>query len=229
MPTIPITISEPGDLIDAATVNNDFTLFSVTTPDLDGDNTRTEWCSRAHITNPPADPVFNGNFNMIEDSDSTQLVNWNTFQQVNLAPAFRVTYGGLAVEPGQVLRAHLDINVLATGQLANLNGTINTEDDCYQFRFYFRDFNSGIVSPIGPTATYSVSNQWNIAFPAPGYLRTPTLRVGQRCNLSMTYVNTSGTNLVIDWIEARVRIVNLANVPSITIGQGDMTVMRGKY
>jgi hypothetical protein len=229
MPTIPITINEAGDLIDAGAVNNDFTQFSVYTPDLDGDNTRTEWCSRQHIANPPAAPVFNTSFAMVEDSNSTQVVNWNTFQQINLAPAFRITYGGLVIEPGQVFRAALDINVLATGQLANLNGTIGTADDCYQFRFYYRDFNSGLINPIGPTSTYSVSNQWNISSPAPGYLRTPTYRIKQRCNHSLCFINTTGAPLSIDWIEARVRIVNLANVPSITIGEGEFSALKAAY
>lgn len=230
MPTIPITINEAGDLIDAGTVNNDFTQFALYTQDLDGDNTRTEWCSRAHISNPPSSPVFNTPFNMVEDSNSTQFVNWNTFQQINLAPAFRVTYGSLTIEPGQVLRASLDINVLAaTYDAGALDGTINTEDDCYQFRFYFRDATSGVISPIGPTATYSLTNQWNIAFPAPGYTRAPTYRIGQRCNLSMVYVNTTGNNLVIDWFEARVRVMNTAVVTSISIGQGEMVVMKGNY
>ena len=228
MPTIPITISEAGDLINAATVNNDFTQFVAYTPDLTEDNTRTEWCSRLHVVNPPGAPVFNMLQGLIEDSDSTQVVNWNAFAQVNLVPAFRVTYGGLAIEPGQVYRAHFDVNVIAA-QVANLNGTIGNDDDCYQFRFYYRDFVSGLVFPIGPTATYSVSNQWNIAVPAPGYNRTPTYRIGQRCNLSLCYINTSGVNLSIDWIEARVRIVNLANVPSITLAPGTMTTMKGNY
>jgi len=228
MPTIPITISEAGDLIDAATVNNDFTQFATYTPDLTEDNTRTEWCSRAHFANPPADAVCNTVIGLIEDSDSTQVVNWNVFAQVNLAPAFRVTYSGLVIEPGQVFRAHFDVNVTAA-QTANLNSTILTTDDCYQFRFYYRDFTSGLVFPIGPTATYSVSNQWNIAAPAPGYTRTPTLRIGQRCNLQLCYINTSGVNFSLDYIEARVRIVNLANVPSITLAQGTMTTLKGNY
>ncbi len=230
MPTIPITIAEAGDLIDAGTVNADFTQFATDTQDLDEDNTRTEWCSRLHVVNPFANAVFNTSIGLIEDSDSTQVVNWNAFAQVNLVPAFRVTYAGLAIEPGQVYRAHFDVNVIAA-QTAVPNLGLNPDDDCYQFRFYVRDFNSGLIFPIGPTSTYSVSNQWNIAVPSPtlGGGTAPTYRIGQRCNLSLCYINTSNANFSIDYIEARVRIVNLAIVPSITLAQGTMTTMKGNY
>lgn len=228
MSTIPITINEAGDLISSTVTNSDFASFTSVTQDLAGDNTRTEWCARPHIVNPAGAPVFNGDFAMVEDSNSTQVVNWNAFQQINLVPAFRVTYGALTVEPGQVLRAHLDMNVLAATN-AGMNGTILTDDDVYQFRFYYRDATSGVVAPIGPTASYSLSNQWNIAAPAPGYNRTPTFRIRQRCNLSLCYINTTNANLVIDYIEARVRIANLAVLTSITIGEGDFTVVKGNY
>ena len=228
MSTIPVTINEAGDLINSATTNSNFGVFTSITQDLGGDNTRTEWCARPHIVNPAGAPVFNGDFAMVEDSNSTQVISTNVFQQINLAPAFRVTYGALTVEPGQVLRAHLDINVLAAANVS-INSTILTNDDVYQFRFFFRDATSGVVAPIGPTASYSLSNQWNIVSPAPGYTRTPTFRIRQRCNLSLCYINTTGANLVIDWIEARVRIVNPAVLTSITIGEGDFTVLKGNH
>jgi len=228
MSTIPITINAAGDSISSSVTNSDFAYFTSVTQDLAGDNTRTEWCARPHIVNPAADPVFNGNFAMVEDSDSTQVVNWNAFQQINLVPAFRVTYGTLTIEPGQVLRAHLDMNVLAATN-ASVTSTLATNDDVYQFRFYYRDAVSGVVAPIGPTASYSLTNQWNIAAPAPGYTRTPTFRIRQRCNLSLCYINTSNSNLVIDYIEARVRIANLAVLTSITIGEGDFTVLKGNH
>lgn len=228
MSTIPVTIVEAGDLINSATTNSDFGVFTSITQDLGGDNTRTEWCAREHIVNPPASPVFNGDFAMVEDSNTNQVISTNTFQQINLAPAFRVTYGALTIEPGQVLRAHLDINVLAA-TAASLNSTILTADDVYQFRFFFRDATSGLVAPIGPTASYSLSNQWNIVSPTPGFGRVPTLRIRQRCNLSLCFINTTGANLVVDFIEARVRIVNPAVLTSITIGEGDFTVLKGNY
>lgn len=237
MATIPINIELAGQTVAVSSVNNSFNNIQVGTANLNDDNTRTEWCSRYHVINPPAANVFNRDFAMVEDSDTTQVVNWNTFQQVNLAPAFRIQYFNLTVEPGQVLRAHFDINVTAAEFDYGEDWPTDDRQDCYQFRFYYRDANSGVVSPIGPTSTYSVSDIWNYTTTGtppddpPGSIGGWGIvdRIGQRCNVNLCKINTGVGNLVIDWIECRVRIVNLALLNSISIKEGDFTAFTARH
>lgn len=212
-----------------ADANSSFAAFQTASAALDDENTRTEWCSRYHMDNVGT-YFINGNFAQIEDSDTTMVVNSNVFNVVALAPNFRISYLGLNLLPGESLRMHFDINVIAAtfGQGGDVLTDIN--DDCYQFRFYYRDFNSGLINPIGDTSTYSTSNKsdHNPAGSGGGY-PTPVNRISQRVNHSYVWMNTTGAPISIDWIEIRVRICNLLYVTSVSLKEATFQTFRVRH
>jgi len=231
MSTVSIDTYAAGDLISASALNTDFTAIQTATAALDDLNTRTEWCSRRHVDEPNAVKTFNKDFNLIENSANTQLVNWTTFTQVALgATAFRYTPGSpIVLEPGQVLRAHFDVNVDAV-VTDTLPFFVPQNEDCYQFAFYYQDA-SLQINRIGCIATYSVteiphhdSGNGNVKNSA-----SFRLRKRQRCNLTLAYINTTGANVTFNWIEARVRLVDLTVIDSITLKEGTFTVFTGRY
>lgn len=228
MPTIPITTYEAGDPLVAADVNGDFTNFQAYSAILDDENTRTEWCSRYHMDSIGTN-FINANFADIQDSDSTMVVNSTVFSVVALAPNFRISYLGLPLAPGETLRMHFDINVIdATfGQGGAVLG--NIDDDCYQFRFYYRDSVSGLVQPIGDTSTYSTSNKTDHIPAGGGGSPTPVNRIGQRVNHSYCWINTTGATINIDWIEIRVRLCNLAYVTSVSLKEATFQTFRARH
>lgn len=229
MPTIPITTYEAGDAIVAADANGDFSNFQAYSAILDDENTRTEWCSRYHMDNIGTN-FINGNFAQIEDSDSTMVVNSTVFNVVALAPNFRISYLGLAVQPGETMRMHFDVNVVNAVIPQNASRTLTDIDaDCYQFRFYYRDSVSGLVFPIGDTSTYSTSNKSDHALVGAGGYPTPVDRIGQRVNHSYCWINTTGAPINIDWIEIRVRLCNLAYLTSVSLKEATFQTFRARH
>lgn len=227
---MPVSVDtyEGGDVMVAADVNADYAAIAAETAVLDDENTRSEWCSREHISQA-GNATFNLNFAQVEDSNTTQVINSTTFTQVNLLPAFRITYGGLVLQPGEVLRCHFDINVVAATILnpsATARFLANDASDCYQFRFYFRNFVSGVVAGFGPTATYSTTNK--------GVVNPPQNleiieRIGQRCSLHNCFMNTTGAAISFDWIEVRARVCDTAYLSSLSIKEGTFQVFRALH
>jgi len=227
---MPVSVDtyEGGDALIAADANAAYTAIAAETAILDDENTRSEWCSREHISQA-GNATFNLNFAQVEDSNTTQVINSTTFTQVNLVPAFRIAYGGLVLQPGEVLRCHFDINVVAA-TILNPNATArylaNDASDCYQFRFFFRNFVSGVVAGFGPTATYSTTNK--------GVVNPPqTLeivnRIGQRCSLHNCFLNATNASISFDWIEVRARVCDTAYLPSVSIKEGTFQVFRALH
>jgi hypothetical protein len=227
---MPVSVDtyEGGDAMVAADVNADYAAIAAETAALDDENTRSEWCSREHISQA-GNATFNLNFAQVEDSNTTQVINSTTFTQVNLLPAFRITYGGLVVQPGEVLRCHFDINVVAATILnpaATARFLANDASDCYQFRFFFRNFVSGVVAGFGPTATYSTTNK--------GVVNPPQNlaiieRIGQRCSLHNCFLNATAAPISFDWIEVRARVCDTTYLSAISIQEGTFQVFRALH
>jgi hypothetical protein len=230
MPTIPITNYEAGETMVAADANNDFTTIQSSTAILDDDNTRTEWCSRSHLDQSPT-PIINDSFSAMEDFDTTMVVTTNVFSVVALAPNFRITYGGLAFLPGEVLRMHFDINVVAAA-IVSSNATdilTNINSDCYQFRFFFRDSVTGVTAPIGSTSTYSTTTKSDHIPSGAGGNPTTVNRIGQRVNHSYCWINTTGATINIDWIEIRVRLCEVPFLTSVSLKEGTFQTFRARH
>ena len=231
MPTIPITNYAAGETMVASDANNDFTIIQSSTAILDDDNTRTEWCSRAHL-DQGATPIINDSFLSMEDSDSTMVVTTTTFSVVALAPNFRITYSGLAFLPGEVMRMHFDINAVAAA-IVSSNATQYLTDinsDCYQFRFYFRDSVTGVTAPIGSTSTYSTTNKTDHDPTSTGGGQpTAVNRIGQRVNHSYCWINTTGATINLDWIEIRVRLCDTAFLTSVSLKEGTFQIFRARH
>jgi len=228
---MPVSVDtyEGGDAMVAADVNADYAAIAAETAILDDENTRSEWCSRQHISQA-GNATFNLNFAQVEDSNTTQVVNSTTFAQVNLVPAFRITYGGLVLQPGEVLRCHFDINAIAATILspAGTPGYLANEDsDCYQFRFFFRNFVSGVVAGFGPTATYSTTNKGTTVPPSTGIQSVD--RIGQRCSLHNCFLNATAAAISFDWIEVRARVCDTAYLSSVSIKEGTFQVFRALH
>lgn len=215
----------------ASDANNDFTTIQSSTAILDDENTRTEWCSRSHLDQSPT-PFINTSFGDIEDFDTTMAVTSTTFSVVALAPNFRITYGGLAFQPGEVLRMHFDINVVAAAIVSG-NATDYLNDlnsDCYQFRFFFRDLSTGLTSPIGSTSTYSTTNKTDHDPTSTGGGQPNAVdRIGQRVNHSYCWINTTGATINIDFIEIRVRLCELAFLTSVSLKEGTFQTFRARH
>jgi hypothetical protein len=228
---MPVSVDtyEGGDAMVAADVNADYTAIAAETAILDDENTRTEWCSRGHISQA-GNATFNLNFAQVEDSNTTQVINTNVFTQVNLVPAFRIAYGGLVLQPGEVLRCHFDINAVAA-TILNPAGTpgylANDDSDCYQFRFFFRNFVSGVESGFGPTATYSTTNKGTTVPPSTGIQSVN--RIGQRCSLHNCFLNATAAAISFDWIEVRARVCDTAYLTSVSIKDGTFQVFRALH
>lgn len=227
---MPVSVDtyEGGDALIAADANAAYTAIAAETAILDDENTRSEWCSREHISQA-GNATFNLNFAQVEDSNTTQVINSTVFAQVNLVPAFRIAYGGLVLQPGEVLRCHFDINVVAATILnpaATARYLANDASDCYQFRFFFRNFVSGVEAGFGPTATYSTTNK--------GVVNPPqTLeivdRIGQRCSLHNCFLNATGASISFDWIEVRARVCDTTYLSAVSIKDGTFQVFRALH
>lgn len=233
MPSIPITTYVAGDPLIAGDLNNDYTNTAISTTDLDGLNTRTEWVSRRHVDTANV-LTFNKNFNLIEDSLNTQTINSTVYTQVFLGSAFRVTFGTpVTLAPGQVLRAHFDVNVDNSILPAppDFQLPFPGNSDCYQFAFFVQDDLLNVYR-LGCRSTYSVydltdhvsagANPFNAQI-------TERKRTRQRVNHTLCYINTTGADLTLNWIEVRARLVDLAWVTAIVINEGTFTVFTGRF
>lgn len=215
----------------AADANNDFTSIQSSTAILSDDNTRTEWCSRSHLDQSPA-PFINDNFGSVEDFDTTMVVTTNVFSVVALAPNFRISYLGLPLLPGEVMRMHFDINVVAAAIVSGNATAVLTDinSDCYQFRFFLRDSVTGLTTPIGSTSTYSTTNKTDHNTTVfGGGTPTPVNRIGQRVNHSYCFINTTGLTINIDWIEIRVRLCEPAFLTSVSLKEGTFQTFRARH
>lgn len=239
MSTIPIQNYAAGELISAAGVNADFASIQAGTASLTDENTRTEWCSRAHIDEFPATRVFNRDFDFIENDAGTHTVNTNTWAQVVLGVSFRITYiTPIVIEPGQVLRAHFDVNAMTVTKDAAVTSSSNpafNSTDCYQFSFWYQD-DSLQVRQLGCTSTYSTT----IRPVAPAVMPTAynslspqTIpdynRIGQRCNHTLCYINNTNANVTINYIEVRSRLWDTTWLDAVTLRYGTFTVLTGRY
>lgn len=228
---MPVSVDtyEGGDALIAADANAAYTAIAAETAVLDDENTRSEWCSRQHISQA-GNATFNLNFAQVEDSNTTQVINTNVFTQVNLVPAFRIAYGGLVLQPGEVLRCHFDINVVAATILNPADTPAylaNDDSDCYQFRFFFRNFISGVEAGFGPTATYSTTNKGTTVPPSTGLQSIK--RIGQRCSLHNCFLNATGLSINFDWIEVRARVCDTAYLSAFSIKEGTFQVFRALH
>jgi len=239
MSTIPIHTYGAGDPILASEVNADFAAIQTGTASLTDENTRTEWVSRAHIDEFPATRTFNRDFDFIENSAATHTVNTNTWAQVVLGAAFRITYiTPIVIEPGQVLRAHFDVNAMTVtndaGVVPASNPAFNSTD-CYQFSFWIQD-GSLQVKQLGCTSTYSTTIRpispavMPVAYNSLSPQTIPDYkRIGQRCNHTLCYINNTGSNVTINWIEVRSRLWDTAWLDAVTLRYGTFTVFTGRY
>lgn len=234
MSTIPIKTFEAGDAILAADVNTDFANVQSGTTVLTDDNTRTEWVSRGHIVEVPGNRTFNADSNnFIENSAATQTINTNTWAQVNIGGAFRITYiTPLVLQPGQVLRSHFDVNVMAvTLDPALLNTTPPpfNSSDCYQFSFWYQDA-SLQVRQIGCTSTYSTTiRPLSPAAPLGVSSMTNYRRIGQRCNHTLCYINNTGAPVTINWLEVRARIWDTTWIDAVQLRYATWTTFVARY
>lgn len=233
MSTIPIQNYAAGELISAAGVNADFASIQTGTASLTDENTRTEWCSRAHIDEFPATRVFNRDFDFIENDAGTHTVNTNTWAQVVLGVPFRITYiTPIVIEPGQVLRAHFDVNAMTVTTDAGVGPqdapTLNSTD-CYQFSFWYQD-DSLQVRQLGCTSTYSTTIRPLSPAAALGVGSMDEYqRIGQRCNHTLCYINNTNANITINYIEVRSRLWDTAWLDAVTLRYGTFTVLTGRY
>jgi len=235
MSTVSVNNWQGGDLLSALDVNTDLNNISTETIGLlNPDNTHTEWATRQHIE-ASFPKVFNRDHDLAY-SDSTQLVNWNTFTLITLGGVtpMRAT-GPFVLEPGQVLRVHFDINVnyLQFPTPVPTTGVgAAAQDDVYEFKF---QITTPLTTYYGPcTAAYSASTFPRDAVPAAyttafrNEIQTH-LRKKQRCNMSLVTINTSGANITINNVEAHVRIRDLVWIPSLTLKNGEISAMVGAY
>jgi hypothetical protein len=233
MSTIPIHTYGAGDPILASEVNADFAAIQTGTAALTDENTRTEWCSRAHIDEFPATRTFNRDFDFIENDAATFNLTSNTWVQIVLGAAFRITYiTPIVLEPGQVLRAHFDVNVMSVttdNAVGPQDAPTTNSTDCYQFSFWIQD-GSLQVKQLGCTSTYSTTIRPIAPAAALGVGSMDEYqRIGQRCNHTLCYVNNTNANVTINWIEVRGRLWDTAWLDLVTLRYGTFTVFTGRY
>jgi len=233
MATIPTKYVNPGDTIRTAQTNNAYSAIATGTANLDDDNTRQEWCSRYHIDG--ATLVTNTDFYNLNSTNTMvfnplnsnyTLINLGgTPMQINFAPA-------IVIAPGEILRAHFDVNIDAVEYATPAAGFLNlaADQDLYGFTFYWNIGGGTVQAPWSPDSYYSVTNMTyqnpGAAFQAQSVtLSERAERHRQRCNLSMIYINTTNAPVTISSLEARVRVVNNVSLSSITLIDGIMTVM----
>lgn len=232
MATIPTKYVFPGNTISSAATNTVYAGIATGTGALDDDNTRGEWCSREHIDG--ATMVNNTDFYNVNSTSSMVFATTATYtlitlgaqpMEINFAPA-------LVVQPGEVLRAHFDINIDAVTYNTPAAGFLNlaSPEDVYGFTFFW-NVGAGLVqTPWSPDSFYSVSSMTcqdpGVTFAAQSVARSELgERHRQRCNLSMIYINVTNAPVTITALQARCRAVNTVTLPSITLIDGILTAM----
>lgn len=232
MATIPTKYVFPGNTISSAATNTVYAGIATGTGALDDDNTRGEWCSRGHIDG--ATMVNNTDFYNVNSTSSMVFATTATYtlitlgaqpMQINFAPA-------LVIQPGEVLRAHFDINIDAVTYNTPAAGFLNlaSPEDVYGFTFFW-NVGAGLVqTPWSPDSFYSVSSMTcqdpGVTFAAQSVtISERGERHRQRCNLSMIYINVTNAPVTITALQARCRAVNTVTLPSITLIDGILTAM----
>jgi len=231
-------IFRPGQDIVVSDYNTFNTNLSNASNFIYADNVKTEAVSQFHLkysTEP-----FNGDF-YHDSSIGIQIINAATWTPVVLSgDAFNFSLGNnFVIEPGQGFRAHFDIwvdafiNPVIPGNPNTYLYDVPNQEDCYQFQF-FDSADGATYNPIGCQSTYSITvaprstggtfNNAN-AFRTALYER---LRIKQKCNLTLCWINTSTSNYTIENLEVRARLLSTLWSPSITISNGTYTFMRFK-
>ena len=238
MPTIQTNITvEPGDATNANEINTNNNNIATATQLLDDENTNNEWCSRHHVNfsaiSLTDSRVFNSNI-LMDSGVTQQTVNWNAYQVINLGTDFRhseINPGDFTLQPGEVIRLHLDINVadITTVVSGSSVGT-GAGNDTYAFRFYYSTDGGNNYLAFNCESRYSYTILPRDAVPAPyGPIvitnAAPYERHRQRCNHTLCFINTGNSAIAYTNIEARVKIENLAWITSLEIDDGTFTMM----
>lgn len=233
MATIPTKYVNPGDLARPVQTNNTYSAIATGTTSIDDANTRSEWASRYHFDGTV--PVNNTNFENVQSSNSQVFSPLNSnYAQVNLGGTpMQIAFGpSIVINPGEVLRAHFDVNIDAVEYTPPASGYLNlaAAEDLYAFTLYWNVGGGMVQAPWAPDSYYSVSNMTYTDPLAPFGPHSVTVseraeRHRQRCNVSMIYINTTGAPVTVSAIEARVKIVNHVYLNSITLKDGIITAM----
>lgn len=232
MAVIPTKYVNPGDTIRSAPTNTIYTGIATGTAALDDDNTRQEWCSRQHIDG--ATMVNNTDFYNINSTSTMVFATTFNYSLITLgATPMQIAFAPpVVIQPGEVLRAHFDINIDAVTYNTPAAGFLSlaSPQDVYGFTFFW-NIGAGVVqAPWSPDSFYSVSAMTcqnpGAAFAAASVAASELAeRHRQRCNLSMIYINVTNAPVTVASIEARCRAVNTVALPSITLIDGILTVM----
>ena len=232
MAVIPTKYVNPGDTIRSAPTNTIYTGIATGTAALDDDNTRQEWCSRQHIDG--ATMVNNTDFYNVNSTSTmvfatsaayTLITLGATPMTINFAPA-------VVIQPGEVLRAHFDVNIDSVTYNTPAAGflSIASPQDVYGFTFFW-NIGAGLVqAPWSPDSFYSISAMTQQDPGASFAAQSVTIseraeRHRQRCNLSMIYINVTAAPVTVSALQARVRVVNSVTLTSMTLIDGILTAM----
>ena len=232
MAVIPTKYVNPGDTIRSAPTNTIYTGIATGTAALDDDNTRQEWCSRQHIDG--ATMVNNTDFYNVNSTSTMVFATSTSYTLITLgATPMTINFApSVVIQPGEVLRAHFDINIDAVTYNTPAAGFLNVinAQDLYSFTFFW-NVGAGLVqTPWSPDSVYSVSGM-TYQDPGANYAALSVNRSDraerhrQRCNLSMIYINVTNAPVTISALQARVRVNDVAVLPSITLIDGILTAM----
>ena len=226
MPNVSVPDIAPGTTTSASSTNTFFTDLQTASAAIDGTNTRAEWCSRQHIDQTAATPVFNTGFAQVS-STASQTLNAAAWTQINMGTAFRITPASAVVlAPGQVLRLHFDTLVTDYVYPAPPAGGVITNRDCYQFRF------ASNLGAFNCVSTYSTSIfPRTVAFEPADFVAkmNTTRRKVQRVNHSLCYINDTGAPITYNWFEVQGQLANLTWLTSITINFGQFSMLVGRF
>lgn len=233
MATVTVPDIAPGDTTSAGETNTFFTDLQTASANIDGENTRSEWCSFAHVTPPvnftygPA--VFNTDFYNVS-STAAQTINSTVFTQVNMGSPFRITpVSPIVLQPGQVLRMHFDTLVSNITYPAPPAGSVVDNRDCYEFQFW-NDLAGGTAFPCKSTYSSTIFPRSAVATPTSYTAAINTRRRNvQRVNHTLCYINDTGAPITYTWLEVRARLVNLTWITNIQINFGNLCILVGRY
>ena len=232
MAVIPTKYVNPGDTIRSAPTNTIYTGIATGTAALDDDNTRQEWCSRQHIDG--ATMVNNTDFYNVNSTSTMVFATSPVYTLITLgATPMTINFApSVVIQPGEVLRAHFDVNIDSVTYATPVAGFLNvvSPEDVYGFTFYW-NIGAGLVqAPWSPDSFYSISAMTcqdpGAAFAAASVATSEIAeRHRQRCNLSMIYINVTNAPVTISALQARVRVVNSVTLTSMTLIDGILTAM----
>ena len=220
-----------GQVMDSTNLTNVLSDIGNATSSLDPSNTKSEMISQFHVNY--LSPPFNDRFNYIEDYLNTYTIASTTYTLLNFGgtvPFYFNFAPDIFLAPGQTLRAHFDVwvnEVEFTGQGWNVIGS--ELDDCYQFSM-FATVDGVPNTQVSCEATYSTSEARDFQSPPkpnPSFVAiTERRRIRQKCNLTMTYMNTTNVDIRFGDLEVRGRLGNLTYLTGVTLRYGTFTVLR---